>query len=191
MNNWYRWKWTYINSTGTVKKCRVKVNGDNLFSSYKPILTSAVNHWNSLDTVYGPEKDKVYCYLVDWDNSKVDFFSAGSGSWFYGAAFAEKQAITLYKNSNGVWSRNPNTGVTGTFTSGTVSYARVYSKSFSTSSAYANRNQYYYRHEIGHVLGMGHVEPLAHNTIMEPFYANVHIVTSYDISVLEGFYPNP
>lgn len=188
----YRWAWTYVNSGGDVTKCRVKVNGDNLNSAYSSYLTSAINHWNTLDSRFGYYKDKVYCYSVAFANSKVDVYTAASNSWMYTKSeFSDIDAITLYKNSSGVWSRDPLTGTKGSFSSGTVSYSRIYCKSFSTAPAYSGKNNYIFRHEIGHVLGMGHVATGSLNSLMWPYYGNITNVCLHDIDVLEGFYPNP
>ncbi|MBR6763472.1 MAG: hypothetical protein IKM13_06955 [Clostridia bacterium] len=186
-----RWLWTYVNSGGDVTKCRVRVNGDNLNSAYSSLLTDAVNHWNTLDSRFGYEKDKVYCYEVDFDISKVDVYTAPYSMWFYTGDYDDLFAITLHKNSDQEWDFHPDDGQENGFTYGDISYSRIYCKRFSTASSYSERNKYIFRHELGHVLGMGHVETGAQYSLMWNNYGGVKQVCIYDIDILEDFYPNP
>lgn len=190
----FRWKWTYINSNNTVRKCRVKANGENLRSSWQSYYSSAVEHWNTLGAQHNDLLlDKVYMYNVPFAQSKLDFYSATSEnlSWFYDGDFQNIRGIALFKNINNQWFINPDNGEPGSFTGGSISYARIYVKT--TAYSLSDKNKHYiFRHETGHVLGMGHVALGAQNSIMAPSYVNnCYGVKIYDLNVLEGFYPNP
>lgn len=183
----FRWGWTYVNSGGDVTKCRVKAC-DDMLANYNSYYTSAVNHWNTLYSQYGYYDDKVYIYDVPYANSKLDFFDAVSGGWLYEAQYNNIRAVTLYKNSSGNWFVDPD-GDEGTFTSGTISYSRIYIKNL--SGIENQERNYIFRHEIGHVMGMGHVNPTI-PSIMQPYFIpNIYGIKLHDLAVLEDFYPNP
>ena len=153
-----------------------------------------MSHWNTLDSQFGYYEDKVYIYDVPFAQSKLDFYTATQSSmnWFYANEFSDIKAATFFKNSNNNWLINPDTGGDGTFTSGDVSYARIYIKPTDLAGTTNKEKHYAFRHEIGHVLGMGHVALGAQNSLMTPSYVNnCYGVKIYDINVLEGFYPNP
>ena len=178
---------------GDVKKCRVKTSDEKL-TSLNTFYTSAVSHWNTLDSQFGYYKDKVYIYDVPFTQSKLDFYTATQTdmSWFYASTYSDVKAATFFKNSSGNWLVNPNTGGNGTFTSGDVSYARIYIKPTALAGTTNNEKHYTFRHEIGHVLGMGHVAYGSQNSLMySSFVTNYYTVRQYDVNVLEGFYPNP
>lgn len=113
--------------------------------------------------------------------------------WFYESKYQNIKAAAFLKNSNNNWLVNPDTGNPGTFTSGDISYSRIYIKPASLAGASTNELHYTFRHEIGHVLGMGHVINMSsYNSLMYQYYVNnVYRVLIHDIDVLEGFYPNP
>lgn len=108
-----------------------------------------------MDSQFSYEKDKVYAYNVAFANSKCDLYSAASNSSIFKNAESGTIAMTTYKNASGLWYVDPITGNSGGFNSGTITYSAVYYKDL---SGYAtNKQKYIMRHEIGHVLGMGHV----------------------------------
>ena len=186
----YRWNWTYINASGTVRKCRLKLSNDYLSGNWASYYNDTVNHWNTLGTQFNdPLKDKVYAYDVAFANAKCDLYTASSNSFMYtNPDYAALYGISVYKNSNNSWSIDPLTGEESTFLSGTITYAACY---FARSPDSANAYRYYMRHEIGHVFGMGHV--FSDSSIMIWYWAggNNYKVRLHDITVLEGFYPNP
>ena len=196
LNNSYQYRWahTYINANGDVKKCRVKVNGDNVSNDQSVAYSEAVYHWNNLRSLnnFGYYNDKVYIYNVDFENSKLDFFSKqpSSGHWIYLPAYSNYYAVTCHKSTSAAWLINQNNGNQGSFTTGgSISYCRIFMKNFATDGSAYRFGQYIMRHEIGHVLGMGHY---IGNSIMVPSYQeNLYKVCIYDRDVLQAFYPNP
>ena len=194
-----RWAWTYINANGDVRKCRLKLNADNLTATvWSNVYSSSVNHWNTLDQQFSYSQDKVYAYNVSFQNSKCDLYTASSTHFIYtNNEYILADAVTNYKNASGQWFKDPITGEDGDFWSGTATYSRIYFKTPNESySLY--RRMFVMRHEIGHVLGMGHVATNDNKiSLMHPIwnpdisYYSTYYVTSYDIGVLEQFYPNP
>lgn len=193
-----RWAWTYINSNGDVRKCRVKLNADNLTAyTWTSIYNDSINHWNTLDQQFSYSQDKVYAYSTSFDASKCDLYTAASSHYLNtNSIYALTYAETNFKNANGEWFWNLSTGDTGTFYSGTATYARIYFKTPATSLS-LNQRKWIMRHEIGHVLGLGHVNSMNKQSLMHPLWSSsstndsIYKVTSHDISKLEGFYPNP
>lgn len=192
-----RWAWTYINSNGDVRKCRVKLNADNLTTTvWTNVYNDSINHWNTLDQQFSYSQDKVYAYSTSFANSKCDLYTAPSNHFIYSnAQYVLADAVTNYKNANGEWFLDDD-GEEGPFHSGTATYARIYFKA-PTESLSLNRRMWVMRHEIGHVMGLGHVNPLKKRSLMHPLWGensvndSTYYVTSYDISILEKFYPNP
>ena len=184
-----------MNSGGDVTKCRVKINGDYVSSAQKNAFYDAVYHWNNMDDLFGYINDKVYIYEVDFDSSKCDMMTASYstyGGWFLGDEYSNLYAVTCHKSETGTWLINQNTGEEGTFTSGgKISYYRIFLKSFATTGSAYPFGQYVMRHEIGHVLGMGHYMG---NSIMYPYSSSsvqIYQLMTYDYQTLQQFYPNP
>lgn len=196
LNNSYKYRWahTYINANGDVRKCRIKVNGDNVSSAQQAAYSDAVYHWNNLGSLsnFGYYNDKVYIYNVSFSDSKLDFFTKqpSSGHWLYNSSYSNYYAVTCHKSTSSTWLINQDTGNQGTFTTGgSISYCRVFMKNFASDGSSYRFGQYIMRHEIGHVVGMGHYTG---NSIMTPSYVtNLYSLCIYDRDVLSSFYPNP
>lgn len=185
----YRWNWTYINSAGTVTKCRIKMSNDYLSGTWGTYYTDTVNHWNTLDSRYGSSQDKVYAYDVVFSDAKCDMYTAATNSFMYtNSEYNNTIALTIHKNTNGSWSIDPITGNENSYfpSNNTITYAAVY---FGEVPSLTAEIKYAMRHEIGHVLGMGH-ETIS-DTLMTVWYSGVNTVRQKEIDTLEEFYPNP
>lgn len=97
----YRWGYTYINSGGDVKKCRLQMNDDNLTGIWASTYTNLVNHWNTLDTQFSYSQDKVYAYDCNSSTAKCFLYTASSNSFMYtNSSYQYIDAIALLCNSS-------------------------------------------------------------------------------------------
>ena len=135
-----------------------------------------------------------YIYEVNFNSSKLDFYSKepSDGHWIYLPCYTNIYAVTCHKSTAATWYINQDTGQEGTFLyGGSISYCRIFMKNFPTTGSSYTFGQYVMRHEIGHVLGMGHTDQ---NSIMlSDWYPDLQIYNPliYDKYVLHSFYPNP
>lgn len=88
------------------------------------------------------------------------------------------------KNANGEWAVNPN-GSTGTFTSGYIKYAQILCQPNITYGDNYSRD-FVLRHEMGHVLGLGHTD--SSTTSIMNTNGVTNSLSTHDTTDLANFY---
>ena len=122
-------------------------------------------------------------------SSKVDFVTVSDVNIWNQYFSNEQGAVACVRNSAGQYPIENPYGPTG-FNSGTIVSAQIL---VNPSSAVYNttfKQDYMLRHELGHVMGLGHT-PLNVISIMNPSEnPTYNTVQTHDINDLNAFYPN-
>lgn len=173
-------RWNIKDSTGYVL---TKVNGDNLGSSYSAMnnqLEQAAANWRN-------SKAKVNCFTASFANSNVDLCKASTIFWnqIEGHSLV---AVTIPTDTNGVQLTNLEEMRAS---SQKIKYASIYFNPVPNSSITSHPTKCLHTivHEMGHVFGMGHVDPYKETCLMNPDMNLLVTPSSYDITVMNSFYP--
>lgn len=143
------------------------VNADEAGDISSSLIANSFNEWNT----------KTGVTTFRWEsytNSKVDFSTRDK--WIDGSGFVAQTAL---RNSGDQWSCYWGSGVTTGFNSGTVYYSIVF-----VNPAWANA--YVIKHELGHVLGLGHATNVP--SIMYPSSGKYSTVQQHDVDDIRNWY---
>lgn len=151
------------------------VNADQASRISSSYIQDAFNEWNTKTGV-------TTFHWSSYSNSKVDFCTPDPyNEWEFGFW---TQAQTVLRNSENRWSKEWGTVNIGGFTSGTAIYAAVFINMDLTNNN--SSKTYVTKHELGHVLGLGH----APNTvsIMYPEDGVYTSVQQHDVNDIRNWY---
>lgn len=143
---------------------------------------AAIQDW------YTSTSGKVRFVDTDFSTSKVDVIHATVELGWN----RDINAQAFLKNSSNQWSSTDSYYSPGGFNSGTAVYGAIIfnNKISALSNSTAPYAAYVLKHEMGHILGLGHTNTVY--SIMSQEYSELinANIQAYDVAVLNQFYPN-
>ena len=194
------YRWYLTNISNGVKYANVTCNYD-LFTINGQVITgsqvdTARSYWN----VYSANKAK-FDYAVS-GVAKCDFITTTQPVWNALNQHPSTLAITLLRNSSGQMNIEGSTYGSGGFNSGTAVYAAIwfnpgnvamyspgYPKEYQYTNDYVFRQNWLVRHEMGHVLGLGHPPDTTVSLLHAHDDSPWNIPQDHDRNDLIAFYP--
>lgn len=141
--------------------------------------SAAIQDW------YTSTSGKVRFVDTDFSTSKVDIIHAAVDLNWNGSI----NARTFLKNSSNQWSSTDAYYSPGGFNSGTAVYGAIIFNYDLDSFEYDRQAAYVLKHEMGHILGLGHTNTF-YSIMKEPYTESIVNIQAYDVAVLNQFYPN-
>lgn len=169
--SWYRWA-PRIKEIG-YETCHLKTNSSYLYKSqYKNRYSSCLSAWNNNSS------NRVYSVDTAFSTSNVDFKdNTWSSAWG-----ANTAGITFAYNSSGYdW-------LSGNFNSGGIYRAVIYLNPDLATVLSQTQIDYLLRHELGHVLGLGHPPDTTASIMHRYVNTTWTIPQSHDRSDLTSWY---
>lgn len=149
------------------------VNADQAEDINSSLIQDSFNEWNE-------KTGTTTFHWSSFSNSKVDFVGTSTlpkeedPDEYYSIT-----ALTVLRDSNDRWSSYWGRGIKTGFNSGTVYYSIVF-----VNPAWAN--SYMVKHELGHVLGLGHTTNVP--SIMYPNDGEYDTVQQHDVDDIRNWY---
>lgn len=176
-----RFRWIHTNSIGNVV---TYVSGDLLGSAnvaYKNQLSTAASNWTNNKTLAA-------CFVKSFEECNVALSSTTEWYWKEIGGRYSHIAITVTTDTSGL---QITTKQDMENSNGRIKYAGIYFNP-SPDPAVTGNSTYTLQvvmHEIGHVYGMGHVDPSKAYSIMQPGpEGGPTQLTTKDVSVMDFFY---
>ena len=196
-----QYRWYLTNMSNGVKYANVTCNYDLLTINGQVIIGSQVDTARSYWNVYSANKAK-FDYAVS-GVAKCDFITTTQPAWNnLENVEGNVLAITLLRNSSGQMNIAGSTYGVGGFNSGTAVYAAIwfnpgnvaiyspgYPKAYLYTNDYVFRQNYLIRHEMGHVLGLGHPPDTTVSLMHAHDDSPWNIPQDHDRNDLIAFYP--
>lgn len=177
----YRWGTTKVSSG--VRRAYVECSDAYLNNSVlSPLYSSALSHWTN------NSGGKAEFVNTSFSASNCDFVTPSQQYWPYQAGL---EGIVYLQNSSGQWKIENYYGSNTGFNSGDIVFAVIWFNPSTSGYNTSFKRTALIRHEMGHVLGLGHTDNSSTASIMYQYLYETKwdSVQDHDRADLASFYP--